>query len=233
MPTSFSHPQELEAFQQTIGHVFRSPQLLQQALIHPSFSSQNKQFERLEFLGDRVLGLAMADVLFQKFPKDTEGSLAKRQAVLVSRVACLQVAKTLKLETLVRTVHDHAAQSNMETVLADAMEALLGALYLDAGFAVCRTFVERFWQDLLMTLQHPPKDAKSALQEWLQKRKRPMPDYHIVLTEGPAHQPRLVCEVRVDGATCFQAEGQSRREAEQKAAQQALDFLRAASPKKT
>lgn len=216
-------PQSLEA---TIGYTFKVPALLEKALSHPSAAPRNKDFERFEFLGDRVLGLAMATALLELFPNEPEGHLAKRQAVLVSRESCQTIAGLIQLEAHIKAVCDlgvHA--SNMMAILADAVEALLGALYLDGGIEPCHAFVRRFWANLFHNSKEPPRDAKSTLQEWLQKRGKPTPIYTPTGMTGPAHNPIFECEVQLDGFPVFKGTGRNRRMAEQEAAKAAMMWI--------
>jgi ribonuclease-3 len=216
-----------------IGYTFKTPALLEKALSHPSAAPRNKDFERFEFLGDRVLGLTMADVLLELFPTEPEGHLAKRQAVLVSRESCQTVAGLIQLETHIRAVCDLGVhESNMMAILADAVEALLGAMYLDDGITSCHTFVRRFWADLFHDSKEPPKDAKSALQEWLQKRGKPTPVYIPTDVTGPAHNPTFECEVQLDGLPLFKGTGRNRRMAEQEAAKAAMAWIDESKSKK-
>ena len=220
MPKS---PHPLETL---IGYTFKTPALLEKALSHPSAVPRNKDFERFEFLGDRVLGLTMAAVLLELFPTEPEGHLAKRQAVLVSRESCQTVAGLIQLEPHIKAVCDSGAhESNMMAILADAVESLLGAIYLDNGLDACHTFVRRFWADLFHNSKEPPKDAKSTLQEWLQKRGKPTPVYTPTDMTGPAHNPTFECEVQLDGLPLFKGTGRNRRTAEQDAAKAAMIWI--------
>ena len=222
LPSSSLSP----SLESIISYTFSDPTLLEKALAHPSAAPRNKDFERFEFLGDRVLGLAMAAVLLELFPNEPEGHLAKRQAVLVSRESCQAVASLIQLETYIKAICDQGVHaSNMMAILADAVEALLGAMYLDGGLSVCHTFVRRFWADLFHGSKEPPKDAKSSLQEWLQKRGKPTPVYTAVDVTGPAHNPMFECEVQLVGMPVFKGVGRNRRVAEQDAAKAAMAWI--------
>ena len=216
-----------------IDYTFATPALLEKALSHPSAAPRNKDFERFEFLGDRVLGLTMAAVLLELFPTEPEGHLAKRQAVLVSRESCQTVAGLIQLEKHIKAICDSGVhESNMLAILADAVEALLGAMYLDGGIAPCHTFVRHFWADLFHDSKEPPKDAKSALQEWLQKRGKPTPIYTPTDVTGPAHNPTFECEVQLDGLPLFKGTGRNRRMAEQDAAKAAMMWIESTNKKR-
>ncbi len=218
--------QSITTLQNIIHYAFKTPVLLEKALAHPSAMPRNKDFERFEFLGDRVLGLCVANLLLKAFPEEPEGHLAKRQAYLVSKEVCQIVAKQIQLEDYIHVIYDKGAHaSNMMAILADAVEALLGAMYLDGGLAACEGFVQRHWSDVSHREKTPPKDAKSALQEWAQKRGKSVPVYTLVNADGPSHQPMLIYSVAVDGLPIFKGEGGNRRTAEQIAAKAALSYI--------
>jgi len=216
-----------------IKHEFASPQLLQDALTHPSlagFKQKKKSpmpYERLEFLGDRVLGLIIAEWLYEKFPDSSEGDLAKRHAGLVNREALRAVALEIKLGQHVRLAHGEeasAARKNLAT-LPDAMEALIGAIYLDGGLKVAKDFIHRFWQKEI-AIPEAPADPKTALQEWAQGQKLPLPQYKVLEHSGPAHAPKFIIEVSVKGHEPAVAEGDSKRAAQKAAAQLLLQQIR-------
>ncbi len=219
-----------KTLERVINYTFVKPALLEKALHHPSAYPRNKEFERFEFLGDRVLGLTMATLLLELFPAEPEGHLAKRQAVLVSRESCQWVSQQLELETYIKAIFDEGVrQSNMRAIAADTIEALLGAMYLDGGLLPCYTFVERHWAELIQGSKEPPKDAKSSLQEWLQKRGKPTPVYVPLGMSGPDHCPTFECEINLpdmpSSLPSFKGVGQNRRMAEQNAAMAAMDWI--------
>ena len=226
MSASVESPSALAA---ALGHDFSEPALLQQALTHSSASGRTGQAnERLEFLGDRVLGLVIADLLFRRFGEEVEGALARRFAVLVSRESLAQVAGGIGLAAhlkLARGEEDSGGRAN-PAILADACEAVIAALYLDGGLEPARRFIERAWADLVEQDLRPPQDAKTALQEWAQGRGLRLPVYSVFATAGPPHDPVFTVEVRVDGLPPVQAEGRSKRVAEQAAAAVLLERLR-------
>ncbi len=208
-----------------LGHVFSHPDLLTQALTHPSITHgraprRATPYERLEFLGDRVLGLAVAEMLFQAFPHEPEGALARRHAALVRREALARVAAAIGLDQVVvlsKGEADAGGRAN-PALLADACEAVIGALFADAGFAVAQRFVRRHWEPLMAEAVAPPKDAKTALQEWAQGLGKPLPQYVTVGVEGPPHDPVFLVSVQVAGLEPATGRGQSKRGAEQAAA---------------
>jgi len=224
----------LDAFMQKLGYRFSEPALLQEALTHPSMSSrateargsqrrvpaaaQNNQ--RLEFLGDRVLGLIVTEMLYRAFPREDEGALAKRLAALVRQDGLAHAARALDLGRhllLSRGEADSGGRDNPAT-LADACEALIGAIYLDGGMEPARAFVKRLWQPLMEADIKPPQDAKTALQEWAQAAGLPLPVYDLLSSAGPPHDPIFRVEVKVVGEAPTVAEGKSKRAAEQAAA---------------
>lgn len=200
---------------------FRDPSLLEKALTHPSYRrSRVNDFERLEFLGDRVLGVIVAEMLYRIFPKEKEGDLAKRSAVLVNRDVCYEIACQLNMKEYVKVVGADLTKNT--TVLSDAMEAVIGALYLDSGLEATRAFVEPLWRAHIDKTNKPPKDYKSQLQEWSQKRALGIPVYEVKSSSGPAHAPEFVVEVSI-GNDSAQGTGAPRKQAEQEAARAFLN----------
>jgi ribonuclease-3 len=208
-----------------LGHRFNDPSLLRLAITHSSASGRGGAAnERLEFLGDRVLGLIIADLLYRRFSTEEEGDLARRFAVLVSRETLAQVAARIGLAshlTLARGEEDSGGRAN-PAILADACEAVIAALYLDGGLDAARRFIEEAWRAPIEQDRHPPQDAKTALQEWAQAAGRKLPSYVVIASQGPAHDPRFTVEVRVAGLPPIAASGRSKRAAEQAAAAEAL-----------
>ena len=206
------------------------------ALTHSSHADGQAggSYERLEFLGDRVLGLAMAEWLCEAFPQEAEGQLSKRFNALVTGAVCAEVARSLDAETRVRLgkqARDDGAQQS-DNVLGDVMEALLGAIYRTAGFDAARAAVRRLWADRIHAEATAPQHPKSALQEWAAANRRAMPAYTLLDRSGPGHAPRFTVRANVghDEAT---AEGTSKQEAETAAAKTLLQMLEAREvPKK-
>ena len=211
----------LRRLAEVLGHAFARPELLDEALTHASATKlRGRGYERLEFLGDRVLGLIVADILLDRFPKEREGDIAKRHALLVSRAALVHVARRIDLGAAIRLSkgEDEAGSRGNEAVLADAMEAVIAALYLDGGLEVARSFVIAKWGELVDADITPPRDAKTRLQEWAQARGLGLPVYKETEASGPAHAPRRIVEVSVNGHDPASGAGRSKREAEQAAA---------------
>jgi ribonuclease-3 len=206
-----------------IGHSFADRDLLERALTHGSVtkgSAKIRDNERLEFLGDRVLNLAVAEQLMTLRPEATEGELSKLMNQLVNYRACADAARRAGLRDALRvdaSATKIGARDN-ERVLGDACEALIAALYLDAGFPAARQFVTTFWAELLNHLDTPTKDPKTLLQEWAMARGLPVPNYRVVKQEGSAHEPVFTVEVGLPDLEPMTASGGSKRVAERLAA---------------
>jgi ribonuclease-3 len=219
-----------QALLERLGYRFQDPDLLRQALTHPSLqpvSAGRGPYERLEFLGDRVLGLVVADMLYQQFALENEGALARRHAALVRREALARVACEINLGaalSLSRGEEDTGGRQNLGT-LADATEAVLGALFADGGLAAAAPLIRRLWTPLMAEMISPPKDAKTALQEWAQARGKGLPVYSLQAVDGPPHSPDFCIAVLLDGQSLGRGRGPSKRVAEQAAAANALDQL--------
>ena len=214
-----------------LGHRFQRPELLDRALTHPSIGDSKAHrtgaYERLEFLGDRVLGLVIAEALIGRYPRSGAGELARRYNALVCREALARVAGNIGLGGYLELGKGERETGGREKpgLLADACEAVIGALYLDGGIEAAAGFVRRHWQAMIAELRHPPKDAKSRLQEWAQALGKPPPTYRMVGRKGPAHAPRFTIEAAVEGLTPRTASGPSKRAAELSAAAVMLEAL--------
>lgn len=219
----------MKKLEKLLGYSFKNSRLLQQALTHPSAlpSGQGVEFERLEFLGDRVLGLVVARWLFEEFPDEKEGDLAKRLAGLVCKETLVEIAKLLDLDQFMKMKRERSPSQHkrLETLLADGCEALIGGLYLDGGLEAAHSFIHQYWRDLFQKTHTPPRDSKSTLQEWIQGKGKPHPEYIVLESSGPAHAPHFVVEVRINGIDPVQGEGSSKRLAEKAAAQNMLNMI--------
>ena len=206
-----------------LGHRFADPQLLAEALTHPSAHARRgpkQSYERLEFLGDRVLGLVVAELLWRRFPDEAEGELTRRHTGLVRRESLVEVARALGLGVFVilSPGEAQAGARDNASVLADTCEAVIAALYLDGGLEAARGFVHRCWDPLLQAAEKPPRDPKTALQEWAQGRGRGLPVYETIDVTGPAHKRVFTVSARVEGVEPATASGSSKRAAETAAA---------------
>jgi len=209
-----------------LGVSFSDPALLRAALTHRSLGGVVNN-QRLEFLGDRVLGLIVAEGLMARFPDEEEGDLAPRLAALVSADSLAKVSQAIELGQHLEMAPSEEASGGRENDanLADACEALIAALYLDGGLGTAAAFVERHWQPLIEAQIVPPKDAKTALQEWSQARGLGLPRYRLVSSEGPDHKPTFRMAVAVEGQGEGEGEAPGKREAERRAAEALLARL--------
>jgi ribonuclease-3 len=196
------------------GHVFRDFSLMQRALTHSSARGKLLDNERLEFLGDRVLGLVVTDMLFKALPDATQGELAVRLSALVSGAACAEVADEIGLTKLIHADAGLKSKGKSRNVPADAVEALIAAIYLEGGIEAARVFVERYWEPRSKAVARMPRDPKTALQEWAHQASASAPVYQIDSREGPDHDPRFTVSVRVVGFAPAIGNGRSKREAE-------------------
>lgn len=217
----------LKKLQEKIGYDFHETKLLEAALTHSSTGSHTN-YERLEFLGDRVLGLVMAETVYAMFPRESEGDLAKRHAALVQGAMLAELARHIDLGAALQISEAEriGGGTENENILADGLEALIGAIYLDSGLAPCQKFIKGLWGERVKTMKDPPQDSKTALQEWAQARGFPLPSYEVVKREGPDHAPVFHVEVAVGQWPPQKAIGSSIRAAEKEAAQLLLEYLR-------
>jgi len=223
----------LRALQQRLQHEFARPELLEQALTHRSFSST--RYERLEFLGDSVLSLAVSGLLFERLGSLNEGDLSRVRANLVKQDTLHSLSVDLGLPGMMRLGEGeaHSGGHKRPSILADALEALIGAVYLDAGFAAADALVRRLYRNVEINpqMQAASKDAKTALQEWLQGRKMQLPGYRVAATTGAAHQQTFDVECLIEELQHTERGlGGSRRAAEQAAAAAMLTYLKANQP---
>ena len=228
MPAATVLNADLSALQQRLGHRFANPRLIERALTHRSFSADHN--ERLEFLGDAVLGLAVSGLLFEKLSDLPEGDLSRVRAHLVKQDSLAQIATRLGLSACLRLGdgEKRSGGNKRPSILADALEALIGAVYLDAGFETVNALVHRLYADVQWDAQMGSlgKDAKTELQEWLQGRKMKLPEYRVVATLGEAHRQTFDVECMVvEAGLTERGLGASRRAAEQAAAAAMLQQL--------
>lgn len=214
-----------------LEHEFRQPALLEDALTHQSATEGEgrgkRNLERLEFLGDRVLGLVVARLLMDEFPEEKVGQLARRHAALVRAEALARVGRQLGLGDRIRMSRGEEEQGGRTNpgTLADCCEAVVGALYLDGGLEAAGRMIRRYWLPMMRETASPPQDSKTGLQEWAQARSLPLPVYTVVRRDGAAHEPLFDVECAVSGLPPVRAEGRSRRAAEQAAAGRMIDLI--------
>ncbi len=218
---------DTKGLEERIGHIFADQSLLTRALTHSSLSGGDRvvrDLERLEFLGDRVLGLLTAETLWRNYPHYDEGDMAPRLNALVRKETCAKAALHFGVDKYIR-MSEWEAQSGgrkKKAILGDVMEALLGALYIDGGLEAARNIYDQFWTPNLEDLSKLHKDPKTALQEWSQNKKLGTPDYDVLEAEGPAHAPAFTVAVKVKGKKPAEGQGRSKREAQMEAARNFL-----------
>lgn len=219
---------EIKAFQKRLGYEFKDPELLVRALTHGSVSSATRpDNQRLEFLGDRVLGLVMATALLEADKKASEGQLAPRFNALVRKEACADVARQIDLGEVLKLGRSEMLSGGRrkQALLGDAMEAVIAAIYRDAGFEAAGDVILALWGDRIHNVEADARDAKTALQEWAQARGQKPPSYVEVRRSGPDHAPVFTIAARLQDGTEAQATAGSKRQAEQAAAKALLDRL--------
>ncbi|WP_171125267.1 MULTISPECIES: ribonuclease III [unclassified Ruegeria] len=219
---------EIKAFQKRLGYEFSNPELLVRALTHGSVSSPTRpDNQRLEFLGDRVLGLVMATALLESDKKASEGQLAPRFNALVRKEACADVARQIDLGAVLKLGRSEMLSGGRrkQALLGDAMEAVIAAVYRDAGFETAAEVILRLWGDRIHNVEEDARDAKTSLQEWAQARGQKPPSYVEIKRSGPDHAPVFTIAARLQDGTEAQSTAGSKRQAEQAAAKALLDRL--------
>ncbi|CUH68729.1 Ribonuclease 3 [Thalassovita autumnalis] len=219
---------ELKAFQGRIGYDFKQPELLLRAVTHSSKSSPTREDnQRLEFLGDRVLGLVMSEALLERDKGASEGQLAPRFNALVRKEACADVAKDIDLGAVLKLGRSEQMSGGRRklALLGDAMEAVIAAVYLDADFETAKAMVLRLWGSRVDSVDADARDPKTALQEWAQARKQTPPSYAEVSRSGPDHAPVFTISVTLQSGESEQATAASKRLAQQAAAKTLLERL--------
>ncbi|WP_170510959.1 ribonuclease III [Ruegeria arenilitoris] len=219
---------DMKAFEKRLGHRFSNPELLVRALTHGSVSSSTRpDNQRLEFLGDRVLGLVMATALLEADQKATEGQLAPRFNALVRKETCADVARQIDIGAVLKLGRSEMLSGGRrkQALLGDAMEAVIAAVYRDAGFEAAQKVILSLWGDRIHTVEADARDAKTSLQEWAQARGQKPPAYLEISRSGPDHAPVFTIAARLQDGSEAQATAGSKRQAEQAAAQALLDRL--------
>jgi ribonuclease-3 len=209
------------ALEEKTGHAFLDAERLQRALTHASARSHaSPDYERLEFLGDRVLGLVIAELLYRQYPDAAEGELSRRLNALVNAETCAEIAEEIGLHHLIRAGSEIRTLSGRKRVnlRADAMESLIAVIYLEGGLGAARSFIMRYWEQRSKAETAARRDAKTELQEWAHQVSGKPPAYEIEGREGPDHDPVFRVTVRIDGYDPAQGTGRAKREAEQAAA---------------
>jgi ribonuclease III len=215
-----------QTLEKKISINFKDKNLLSQSLTHKSFDS-NINNEKLEFLGDRVLGLVIAKKLLEIYPNEKEGILDKKFASLVNKNTCLEIAKNIKLENFIQTFNPNNKKIKIEDkIISDCCEALIGAIYLDKGFGVIEKFILNLWQNHIKKSVITQIDAKTKLQELTLKNFKKLPTYKLISNTGPRHKPIFKVGVKLPNTKYFISSGKSKKEAEQNAASVCLKDIK-------
>jgi ribonuclease III len=220
-------PAESNPLSGPLGYAFTDLSLLEQALTHGSLPKASANYERLEFLGDRVLGLVIAEALYRQHGGEREGKLAARHSALVRGEVCADVAEELGLADIVKVgvAEKKLGVNRMRSILGDVMEAVIGAIYMDGGIEAARSFILDHWHDLLVKPENLRKDAKTFVQEWVLARGTDLPVYQVVSRSGPEHMPEFTVKLTVAKYGEAEGKGRSKQLAEMVAAQ---NFIAAA-----
>lgn len=208
------------SIEKKLNYTFKDKELLQEALTHSS-CKKKISYERLEFLGDRVLGLCIARLLFENFAEENEGALAKRHAALVQRETLAMIANEISLGSSITLSHgeEETGGRKKEAILADVMESLFGAIYLDSSFDQAEKIIATLFNDFITHHKEPPQDPKTKLQEIVQAQGKELPIYDVTSQTGPSHAPVFEITVSVEGYPSQKANATSKRAAEKKAAE--------------
>lgn len=222
---------ERAALEERIGYTFADKSLLERALTHISAlaggATRVNSYQRLEFLGDHVLGLVISDMLFHAYPKANEGELSRRLADLVRKETCAEVARGMDVGPALKlgNSESHAGGRLRTTILADACEALVGAVFIDGGYDAAEALIDRFWKERMLKPLRPLRDPKTILQEWAQGRGLPAPAYKELARTGPHHDPQFRVAVNLPDRPQAEGLGSSKRAAEQAAAAALLNTI--------
>ncbi len=223
----------ISLFENLIGYKFKNKEILKSALIHPSYFKDKKmnlkkspeEFERLEFLGDRVLGLVIASLIFKRFNDQNEGKLSRKLSYLVQKNFLYKISIELSLDKILIFLFKKQNEKMNISVLSDAVEAIIGAIFLDGGYQPSFKFIKKFWGPYLDTKASDIQDPKTKLQEISQQKFKKLPDYQIIKKEGPSHSPVFTVSLKVLNLKKLKAKGASIREAEKNAAIIALELF--------
>ena len=234
---SRSKAKDRTALEDRIGYEFADKSLIERALTHISALSgahkRGDSYQRLEFLGDHVLGLVVSDMLYREFQRADEGELSRRLADLVRKETCAEVGREMDIGPALRLGSSESSAGGRlrVTILADACEALIGAVFLDGGYSAAEEFVVRFWKERMLKPLRPLRDAKTMLQEWAQARGLPTPAYQELARTGPHHKPKFSVAVTLPDRPPAEGLGSSKRAAEQAAAAEMLTQVGVAADK--
>ena len=215
---------KLNNLQKKINIKFKNLNYLKKSITHKSYDPLNN-YEKLEFLGDRILGFVISKKLIELYPNEKEGVLDKKLASLVNKNQCLEVAKTIGLEKFI-LVGNKGTRSKIENkIIADSIEALIGAIYYDKGFEVSERFILNMWKNFINLSKLTIVDSKTKLQEYSLKKFKLLPIYKLISSTGPKHRPKFIVSVRTKGTKSFEGSGDSKKSAEQDAAKKLLENI--------
>jgi len=210
---------DLSILEKKIGVKFKNRKILEKSLTHKSYSATNNN-EKLEFIGDRVLGLVISRKLYELYPNDNEGNLDKKLASLVNKKKCLEISKKINLENFIITSSSRTKSNKIEDkIISDTCEALIGAVYLDLGLTYSEKFIIKLWKDHFKKTVKTQVDSKTKLQEYSLKKYKTLPVYKLISSSGPRHKPIFKIAVKIENFKFTNAVGNSKKDAEQKAAQ--------------
>ena len=216
----------IDQLQKLININFKDKNLLKESLIHKSYNN-TKNNEKLEFLGDRVLGLVLSKILIETFPKEKEGIIDKKFANLVNKKTCTMIAKSLNLKKFMSVGDSHKGLSKSDNkILSDALEALIGAIYLDSGLSTAENFILKNWKESLLKSEVTEIDPKTKLQEYSLKKFKKLPKYKVFKESGPRHNPTFKVEVQIPNSKKYSAIGKSKKDAQQNAAKKLLNNIK-------
>ena len=223
---------KINQLEKIISYKFKDKKLLENALVHSSYIAENKKknlkeasdFERLEFLGDRVLGLAISSIIYKKFNKNNEGDLSKKLSYLVQKNFLYKISINLKIDRFLKFSSKKNNKMNV-SILSDSIESLIGALYLDGGFAIAKKFINSTWGPYLDVEDKNMQDPKTKLQELSQQKLKKLPEYNLIKKEGPSHSPTFTISLKVLNLKKIISSGSSIRDAEKNAASLALKLI--------
>ena len=217
--------EKLNNLQKKINVRFKDVSHLKKSITHKSYDPLNN-YEKLEFLGDRILGFVISKKLIELYPNQKEGSLDKKLASLVNKNQCLEVAKNLSLEKYILVGNKNSKYKVENKILADTIEALIGAIYYDKGFDTTEKFILNHWKNFIKLSEKTKIDSKTKIQEYSLKKFKTLPVYKLVSSTGPKHKPKFVISVKLKDTKFYEGSGESKKKAEQSAAKKLLDSIK-------
>jgi len=216
---------KLNILQKKINIKFKNLNYLKKSITHKSFDATNN-YEKLEFLGDRILGFVISKKLLELYPYEKEGVLDKKLASLVNKNKCLEVAKIISLEKFILIGNKNKKTKIENKIIADSIEALIAAIYYDKGFEVSEKFILVMWKNFISLSDLTIIDSKTKLQEYSLKKYKSLPIYKLISSSGPKHKPKFIISVRLKDSKFFEGSGDSKKKAEQSAAKKLLDNIK-------